>query len=156
MSHYSAEAERLLQLNVSADSGNEESQILLGLVLCRKKDFVGSKKAFNTVLEKSNRKNKKALRYLSTVMRFGGVTEHMDKVIEESVKIAKEALLLDMKDPESWYVVGNAMLSSYFASQKPVDELRYALKCYTNAETYYGTVKNPDLFFNRGNILKYL
>jgi len=51
-------------------------------------------------------------------MRFGGVTEQMDKVIEESVKIAKEALLLDMKDPESWYVVGNAMLSSYFASQK--------------------------------------
>jgi len=37
---------------VSADSGNEESQILLGLVLCRKKDFLGSKKAFNTVLEK--------------------------------------------------------------------------------------------------------
>lgn len=89
-------------------------------------------------------------------MRFGGVTEHMDKVIEESVKIAKEALLLDMKDAESWYVVGNAMLSSYFASQKSVDELRYALKCYNNAETYYGTVKNPDLFFNRGNILKYL
>lgn len=37
-------------------------------------------------------------------------------MIEESAKIAKEALLLDMNDGESWYVVGNAMMSSYFAS----------------------------------------
>lgn len=54
LSHYSAEAEKLLSENITQDSENEESLILLGVVLCRKKNFKESRDIFNQVITKVN------------------------------------------------------------------------------------------------------
>jgi len=34
------------------------------------------------------------------------------------VNIAKQALMLDLKNSQSWYLMGNAFLSDYFANIK--------------------------------------
>lgn len=42
-----------------------------------------------------------------------------------------------MKDAESWYILGNAVLSNFFVNQKTIDDIKYALKCYNNAVIIY-------------------
>jgi len=74
---------------------------------------------------------------------------------KKSVDLAKEAVGLDLKDGESWYVLGNAYLSNYFVNAKKLDELQAALKAYNQAENQLQK-KNPDLYYNRGIIQSYL
>jgi hypothetical protein len=45
------------------------------------------------------------------------------KNIEESLKVIKGAILLDPKDPASWYFLGNAYFSNFVANFKKFDEL---------------------------------
>jgi hypothetical protein len=33
-------------------------------------------------------------------------------------------------DGESWYILGNALFSNFFANMKQIDELRASLKAY--------------------------
>lgn len=46
-------------------------------------------------------------------------------------------------------------MSNFFICMKTIDELKNALKAYNQSETYQ-IKKNPDLYFNRGNVLSYL
>jgi tetratricopeptide (TPR) repeat protein len=55
------------------------------------------------------------------------------KNYEESLKVIKGALGLDMKDPATWYFLGNAYFSNYIANFKKHDELANALKAYNEA-----------------------
>lgn len=41
--------------------------------------------------------------------------------------------MLDFKDPGTWYFLGNAYLSNFFANFKKFDELANALKAYNEA-----------------------
>lgn len=50
--------------------------------------------------------------------------------MEESVKVIKQALMLDMSDWATWYFLGNAYLSNYIVNLKKVEELENALKAY--------------------------
>jgi hypothetical protein len=47
--------------------------------------------------------------------------------------VIKDALMLDLKDPGTWYFLGNAYLSNFFANFKKFDELANALKAYNEA-----------------------
>jgi hypothetical protein len=51
------------------------------------------------------------------------------------VDLAKQALLLDLKDGQSWYLVGNAWLSNFFVNFKKMSELETAIKAYNEAVT---------------------
>lgn len=62
---------------------------------------------------------------------------------------------MDLSDGESWYVLGNAMLIDFFVNLKKIDQLNMALKAYNQAEQYQQK-PNPDLYYNRGQILSYL
>jgi hypothetical protein len=42
--------------------------------------------------------------------------------IGKSVEVAKSALMLDLKDGYSWYIMGNAYMSDYFANLKKSSE----------------------------------
>jgi hypothetical protein len=45
--------------------------------------------------------------------------------------VAKKALTFDLKNPQSWYLVGNAYLSNYFINpKKDSKELNLALSAY--------------------------
>jgi hypothetical protein len=50
--------------------------------------------------------------------------------VKQSVQLAKDALLLDLKNSKSWYIVGNAYMSNFFVNMKPIEELQNALKAY--------------------------
>ena len=72
----------------------------LGHILWKKKDFKGSKNCYEESLNKQ--KNKEALRNLSIILRSTGEGEEYRKNVELSVKQAKDAMMLDLKDPQSW------------------------------------------------------
>lgn len=84
-----------------------------------------------------------------------GEGEDYRKNVELSVKQAKEAIMLDLKDSQSWYILGNAHLCHYFGNLKSIKELEAALKCYNESEKH-AKYKNPDLHFNRAEVLCYL
>jgi len=68
------------------------------------------------------------------------------------VEIAKKAVMLDFKDAYSWYLVGNAYMSNYFTNpKKDSQELMLGLQAFNQAEKYEKR-KNPDLYYNRGNV----
>lgn len=37
---------------------------------------------------------------------------------------------MDMKDPETWYFLGNAYMNNFFVNFKKVEELENAIKAY--------------------------
>ncbi len=41
--------------------------------------------------------------------------------------------MLDLKDPATWYFLGNAYFSNFIANFKKFDELENALKAYNEA-----------------------
>ena len=73
----------------------------------------------------------------------------------EGVQLANKAILLDLKDGYSWYVLGNAHLTRFFIGGQDYEELNFALKAYTQAE-HHSSYKNPDLYYNRAQIFSYL
>ena len=101
--------------------------------------------------------DKRALRCLSMVIRkvpFQNDKEKL-KALEDSIQYAKKAVALDLKDSESWYILGNAHLTCFFMGGQRYENLDFALKAYTQSEKRQ-VYQNPDLYFNRGTICEYL
>jgi len=74
----------------------------------------------------------------------------------KSIELAKEAIKQDMKDSQSWYVLGNAHMTNFFIHrEQATQELELALKAYMMAEKFLKE-PNPDLYFNRATVLEYL
>jgi tetratricopeptide (TPR) repeat protein len=89
---------------------------------------------------------------------------------------AKAAVALDLNNAKSWYLLGNAHLSLFFAGQRDFADLDRARKAYARAATLEAggsgggggagataptpaptpARRNPDLHFNRGQVLLYL
>ncbi len=59
--------------------------------------------------------------------------EERRRNIDESLKVIKDALVLDVKDPATWYFLGNAYFSNFIANFKKFDQLENALKAYNQA-----------------------
>lgn len=71
------------------------------------------------------------------------------KNMEESVRIIKQALMMDMQDWTTWYFLGNAYLSNYIVNLKKIDELENALKAYNEAVPTLFMLGIFYLIFNR-------
>lgn len=69
--------------------------------------------------------------------------------------MATKACSKDMKDAQSWYVLGNAHLTNFFTNGEDMEQLTLALKAYAQTERNLKEV-NPDLYFNRATIYEYL
>jgi len=136
--------------------------------------LISAKNCYSTALSLS--RNKTSLRELSRVLRlldpklqltqeekqFSGITlqqllnrKRVDNLIE-SISKAKEAVQLDFSDGESWYILGNAYLSSYILHSLDVADLNKALSAFKQAEKSETTAQNPDLHYNRSIIYKHL
>lgn len=139
-----------------------ESWEALGHVYWKKRDIEQSKKCFEGCLEQDD-KNKQALRNLSMVYRQLENSPSGEKLdVEErkknyklSIQLATKAISLDLKNSDSWYVLGNAHLTNFFVNDESTLELEHALKAYAQTEQNLKEA-NPDLFFNRGTIFEYL
>jgi len=83
-----------------------------------------------------------------------GDSEMMLRNIVASLARAKEALEMDLSDPVSWYVLGNAYMTIFFKASFNDSDIDKALQAYARSEQLGGE-NNPDLFFNRGNVLMF-
>ena len=88
------------------------------------------------------------------------VKEQIEKAranINESIKIAKEAVALDFNDADSWYILGNAYLGSFFNLDHDPIDLKKALSSYERAAKFRDVNKSllPDLFYNRAEVHTY-
>ncbi|KAM3137607.1 hypothetical protein pb186bvf_010221 [Paramecium bursaria] len=151
---YSKQAEESLTKAMKLNPQHCESMNILGHILWKKKDYVAAKQCFEQVLEKDP-KNLKALQYLSVTLRQTWDKNDKAQQFERSLITAKQALLLDLSNSHSWYLVGNAYLSNYFQNPKKDNQsLKQALSAYNKSEQYQ-QFWNPDLLFNRATIHSY-
>ncbi|KAL5726648.1 hypothetical protein ACHQM5_009672 [Ranunculus cassubicifolius] len=133
-----------------------DAWLYLGNCIWKKGDLVHAKNYYNLGLEKGP--NKKILCQLSMLeRRMAQGTENQMQLIEDSIRHAKEAILLDVEDGNSWYNLGNAYLTSFFATgSRHHKKLLESLKAYQHAEKDEAMQSNPDLYFNSATVNKYL
>ncbi len=100
----------------------------------------------------------RSLRNLSLLLRkMGEGPEERVRLALASLARAKEAVALDAADGESWYVLGNAYLSLFFAVSHDGRDLDRALKAYARAEQLAAKLEEPgDLYYNRAQVYGYL
>lgn len=153
---YSAEAEKCLSRAVKLEPGLVDGWNTLGEQYWKKEDIIGAKNCFTGALQQS--KNKVSLRSLSMVLRQLPQTEKNapGKPTLESVHLARQAVQLDVEDGTSWFVLGNAYVSMFFACGQKPEFSQQALSAYAQAEKVDRTASyNPDLHFNRSTLFQY-
>lgn len=74
-----------------------------------------AKKCFEGTLQQDEN-NLTAIRYLSMVTRMEqhDTEEARQIAYEKSIKLANQAVMKNLSDAESWYVLGNAYLTNFF------------------------------------------
>ncbi|KAK9064580.1 hypothetical protein SSX86_015962 [Deinandra increscens subsp. villosa] len=97
---------------------------------------------------------------LSCLLTFSCLSlgaDNQEEIVAESIKHAKEAIALDVKDGNSWYNLGNACLTCFFVTGAwDHSKLQQSLKAYQNAEKDESMKLNPDLYFNCATVNSYL
>ena len=66
---------------------------------------------------------------------------------------------MDLTDPDSWYTLGNAYVSNFFTITHSATDLQKGVTAYNKAcdlSDPDGDRPNPDLYFNRARVMKYL
>ncbi|KAH0626293.1 hypothetical protein JD844_001203 [Phrynosoma platyrhinos] len=153
---YNAQAEELLSKAVKLDPELVEAWNQLGEVYWKKGDISAAHTCFSGAL--SHCKNKVSLQNLSMVLRqlrTSSANEHAQNVMD-SVRQAKLAVQMDVRDGRSWYVLGNAYLSLFFNTGQNPKISQQALSAYAQAEKVDPTAScNPDLHLNRATLHKY-
>ncbi|XP_039123108.1 tetratricopeptide repeat protein 5-like isoform X3 [Dioscorea cayenensis subsp. rotundata] len=153
---YRKEAEDHLSKAVKLNPSLADAWLSLGNCIWKKGDLSSAKNCFSLALSKSP--NKKILCQLSMLeRRMAQGTENQEQLVEESIRHAREAVALDIKDGNSWYNLGNACLTSFFVTGAwDHSKLHQSLKAYQNAEKDELMASSPDLFFNSATANKYL
>uniref|UniRef100_A0ABM5EIS1 Tetratricopeptide repeat protein 5 n=1 Tax=Pogona vitticeps TaxID=103695 RepID=A0ABM5EIS1_9SAUR len=153
---YNAQAEELLSKAVKLNPELVEAWNQLGEVYWKKGDISAAHTCFSGAL--SHCKNKVSLQNLSMVLRQLRTTspdEHARNVMD-SVRQAKLAVQMDVRDGRSWYVLGNTYLSLFFNTGQNPKISQQALSAYAQAEKVDPMAScNPDLHLNRATLYKY-
>jgi hypothetical protein len=139
-----SEAEELLGRAVKLDPALGDCWNQLGASFWKKGDFQAAHDCWQCSLLHAGRASSAriALRELSMAHRSKGGNA------EESLRLAKEAMSRDMRDTRSWYNLGTAYLSYFFAVSLDPEDLTRALRAYNKAAADTADA-NPDLHYNR-------
>uniref|UniRef100_A0ACD5TCI9 Uncharacterized protein n=1 Tax=Avena sativa TaxID=4498 RepID=A0ACD5TCI9_AVESA len=153
---YNKEAEDHLSKAVKLNPSLVDAWLCLGNCIWKKGDLASAKNCFVLALNKGA--DKKILCQLSMLERsMAQGSEDQKSLVEESISHAKEAVMLDIKDGNCWYNLGNAYLTSFFVSGAwNHTQLHHSVKAYQNAEKDESTKSNPDLYYNCAIANKYL
>ncbi|XAR72287.1 hypothetical protein NMG60_11018874 [Bertholletia excelsa] len=153
---YRKEAEDHLSKAVKLNPSLADAWLCLGNCIWKKGDLSAAKKCCTQALNKVP--NKRILCQLSMLERkMAQGADNQAEIVEESIKHAKEAIMLDVKDGNSWYNLGNACLTCFFVTGAwDHSKLLQSLKAYQNAEKDESMNSNPDLYFNCATVNKYL
>lgn len=139
---------------VKQDPRNAGAWTALGHCLWSRGQLDQARSCFLQALEQGE--TAEALRQLSMIVRqIQSKTTDPAAVMDESIRYAKEAIKLDVNHHVSWYVLGNAHCTRFFSVSQDVTDLKKAVVAYDRSEKLGGDI-NPDLYFNRGNVLRYL
>ncbi|CAM9230402.1 unnamed protein product, partial [Ectocarpus sp. 8 AP-2014] len=151
---FNPDAEKYLAKAVKLHPSEPDGWTALGHCYWKKPDLFAAKRCFLTSLEKARKAD--TLRQLSMLLRqMPGTAEEKGVQLQESLRLAKEAVTLDIGCGYSWYVLGNGYVASFFGSSRGIKDLDRALQAYKKAEAYGGEKGNPDLFFNRAQVFQY-
>ncbi|XP_029942470.1 tetratricopeptide repeat protein 5 [Salarias fasciatus] len=153
---FSAVAEECLSRAVKLEPSLVEGWNTLGEQYWKKKDLIGAKNCFTGALQQG--RNKVSLRNLSMVLRQlpAADSDSQGKQVLESVHLAQQAVELDESDGTSWYVLGNAYLSLFFACGQNPKYSQQALSAYAQSEKADKIARFfPELHFNRANLFQY-
>ncbi|XBI17646.1 hypothetical protein VPH35_059648 [Triticum aestivum] len=153
---YCKEAEEHLSKAVKLNPSLVDAWLCLGNCIWKKGNLASARNCFLLALSKGT--DKKILCQLSMLERsMAQSSEDQALLVEESINHAKEAVMLDIKDGNSWYNLGNAYLTSFFASGAwDKARLHHSIKAYQNAEKDETMKLNPDLYYNCATAYKYL
>uniref|UniRef100_A0A0E0C2N7 Tetratricopeptide repeat protein 5 OB fold domain-containing protein n=1 Tax=Oryza meridionalis TaxID=40149 RepID=A0A0E0C2N7_9ORYZ len=130
---YHKEAEDHLSKAVKLNPSLVDAWLCLGNCIWKKGDLASAMNCFSLALSKGA--DKKILCQLSMLERsMAQGSEGQAQLVEESIKHAKEAVMLDIRDGNSWYNLGNAYLTSFFVSGSwDHMKLHHSVKAYQNA-----------------------
>ncbi|KAK4376376.1 hypothetical protein RND71_002672 [Anisodus tanguticus] len=153
---YKKEAEDHLSKAVKLNPSLVDAWLCLGNCIWKKGDLNAAKNCFTFALSKDPNKN--ILCQLSMLERkLAQDAENPEEIVDESIKHAREAITLDVKDGYSWYNLGNGFLTSFFVTGAwDHSKLLQSLKAYQNAERDEKMKSNPDLYYNCATVNKYL
>ena len=134
---YTKQAEENLSKSIKLMPTKREAWDALGHVYWKKNDLHQAKKCFEGSLEQDEN-NKVALRQLSMIYRMITTNSNGDRLdaderkknFAHSIKLATQAVGIDMADSQNWYVLGNAHLTNFFQNDESTKELESALKAY--------------------------
>ena len=148
------EAKEGLEQAYELNPENHEAIRALGVVNYKLKEYQKAVELYDKVLE-LNSDDKKCLGYYSIAMRVLPTTTDQQKEenLEKGIELAKKAVGVDVFDAHSWYLLGNAYMTSFFTTEK-YDNLDKSLKAYQQSERNQKYL-NPDLYFNRATIFTY-
>jgi len=164
---YDPDTERTLSRAVKLDASNVKAWNALANCFWKKGDLAQAKKCFQGAIDRA--KDKISMRELSMLLRDpklvraevpsspskNSKADTRLENIEASLALAKRAVALDVKDGRSWYYLGNAFLARFFSSSHAKDDVTRALKAYASADSNGEGSRNPDLHYNRANVLKF-
>ncbi|CAN6483185.1 unnamed protein product [Victoria cruziana] len=153
---YRKQAEDHLSKAVKLNPSLLDAWLCLGNCMWKKGDLSSAKNCFSLALQKGP--DKKILSQLSMLeRRLAQGAKSRSEMVDESIRHAKQAVMLDVKDGYSWYILGNAYLTSFFvAGAWEQRKLLQSLKAYQNAEKDKLANTNPDLYFNCAIANRYL
>ncbi|CAF4693516.1 unnamed protein product, partial [Rotaria sp. Silwood1] len=107
----------------------------------------------------SKEKNRLVLRNLSIVTRqlASKVTDRTERnrMIEESIQYAKQAVELNVQDGASWYTLANSYVCFYFMVENHPKNLKQAFSAYNLALKDPASENDGDLHYSRGVALQY-
>ncbi|KAM0012255.1 putative tetratricopeptide repeat protein 5, OB [Helianthus debilis subsp. tardiflorus] len=153
---YSKKAEDHLSKAVKLNPSLADAWLCLGNCIWKKGDLPATRNCFTLALSKGP--NKRILSQLSMLeRRMAQGADNQEELVNDSIKHAKEAIALDVKDGNSWYNLGNACLTCFFVTGAwDHSKLQQSLKAYQNAEKDESMKLNPDLYFNCATVNTYL
>ena len=153
-------AEQLLSKSLKLDRVNPEAWCALGHCYWKNGQTQQAADCFRNGSEIGGSASLGCLQHHGQLLRsMGSSPKETLRNTRESVKICKQALKLDFKNAQSWYLLGNALLASYYVDQRQPgrnDVPAKILAAFSNAERNGHANKNPDLYFNRAKFYKYM
>ena len=165
-----ASAEEALKKAAKLDPALDGAWNCLAQLLWKKGNLEGAKNCYQAVLKRGP--NLKTLQSMSMLCRSLAKskatpgTEEQKDLVAESMVYAKAATKLDLRDGYSWYQVGTAYMSAFFAEgASDQTKLTQALKAYDNAEKggpgtggdqTRALADHPDLHYNRATVRRYV
>ncbi|XP_075345805.1 tetratricopeptide repeat protein 5 [Mycteria americana] len=142
-----ARAEEALSRAVKLEPGLSPAWTRLGEARWKRGDLEGARACFAGAL--AHGEDAEARRLLSMALRAGGA----GGALRESLAQAEAAVRCAPTDGRSWYVLGNAYVSLFFAGGQSPEAARRALGAYAQAERVDPeAANNPDLHLNRATV----